>query len=83
MKDTVKLQAELARIEDLADTLGLKIHNLAGNLELICLGLRTLNKIEDSYELCSLRLVLNYVEMIETLYILKLQAKVSELKEMI
>ena len=83
MKDTVKLQAELARIEDLADTLGLKIHNLAGNLELIWLGLRTLNKIEDSYELCSLRLVLNYVEMIETLDILKLQAKVSELKEMI
>lgn len=83
MKDMIKLQTELCRMDDLIDALGLKIHNLAGNLELICLGLQKLNRTEDSYGLCSLRLILNYLEMMESTDIIKLHAGMSELKEMI
>lgn len=81
MGDTKSLQTELSRLDDLVDAIELKIHNLAGLLELLYLGIRTLNRVEDSYELCAVNLILNYLEMIETVDILKLHAKVSELKE--
>lgn len=81
MGDTKNLQTELSKLNDMVDALGLKIHSLTSHLELICQEICALNKTEDSYELCSVKLISDYLEMLEATDIQKLHDRVFELKE--
>lgn len=81
MEEMENLKKELSRLDDMIDMIELKIHNLVGVLELVCLGAKTLNRVEDSYEMCSVSLMQNYLETIERTDILKLHEKINDLKE--
>ena len=58
MKEMKNLRKELSKIDDMVDRIELKIHNLVGLLELVYLGTRTLNHVE---ELCSVILMNSYL----------------------
>ena len=48
MEEMKNIPAELRRLEDVIDTVEGKLHNTAGLLELISLGMERLNREEDS-----------------------------------
>ena len=81
MKEMKNLRKELSKIDDMVDRIELKIHNLVGLLELVYLGTRTLNHVEDSYELCSVTLMQSYLETIEKTDIQELHEKIDNLKK--
>lgn len=81
MEEIKDLKKELSRLDDMIDMIELKIHNLVGLLELVYLGIRGLNHIEDSYEMCSVILVQSYLETIERTDIRELHEKIDDLKE--
>ena len=81
MDELKPLTKGLRRLDDMVDELESKIHNLIGLLELVYLGIRELNKVEDSYELSSVNVMQNYLETIEKTDIQKLHEKLTDLKE--
>ena len=81
MKEMKNLKKELSKIDDMVDIVELKVHNLIGLLELVYLGIRELNKIDDSFELSSVNIVQEYLETIEKTDIQELHEKLTKLKE--
>lgn len=81
MKEMKNLRKELSKIDDMVDIVELKVHNLIGLLELVYLGIRELNKIDDSFELSSVNIVQEYLETIEKTDIQELHEKLTKLKE--
>ena len=81
MKEMKNLKKELSKIDDMVDIVELKVHNLIGLLELVYLGIRELNKIDDSFELSSVNVVQEYLETIEKTDIQELHEKLTKLKE--
>lgn len=81
MEELKPLTEELSRLDDMIDMLESKIHNLVGLLELVYLGTRTLNRVDDSYELSSVKIMQNYLETIEKSDIQKLHEKLTDLKK--
>ena len=75
------LKKELSKIDDMVDIVELKVHNLIGLLELVYLGIRELNKVDDSFELSSVNVVQEYLETIEKTDIQELHEKLTKLKE--
>ena len=53
MEETKNIRKELRRLEDVVDNIQTKLHNTAGLLELIRLGMERLYKEEDTYEISS------------------------------
>lgn len=51
MEETKNIRKELRRLEDVVDNIQTKLHNTAGLLELIRLGMERLYKEEDTYEI--------------------------------
>lgn len=80
MEEMENLKKELSRLDDMIDMIELKIHNLVGLLELVYLGTKTLNRVEDSYEMCSVILIQSYLETIEITDIPKVHEKINSLK---
>lgn len=81
MDELKSIQAELRKLDDLVDTVEAKIHNLAGLLELMDLGIRTINKTEDSYELSSMNIIRDYLKAIEKTDMPLLHEKLASLQE--
>nr|WP_304578671.1 hypothetical protein [uncultured Acetatifactor sp.] len=81
MKEMKNLKKELSKIDDMVDIVELKVHNLIGLLELVYLGIRELNKVDDSFELSSVNVVQEYLETIEKTDIQELHEKLTKLKE--
>ncbi len=65
MEEIENLRKELGRLDDMIDMVESKIHNLIGLLELVYQGTKTVNGVEDSYEMCSISLMQSYLTTIE------------------
>jgi len=81
MEDLENLQNELNRLDDMVSNIGLKIHNLAGLLGLVSIGIESINRSEETYESASVSIVQEYLEAVEKEDIAKLHDKISELTE--
>ena len=60
MEETKNIRKELRRLEDVVDNIQTKLHNTAGLLELIRLGMERLYKEEDTYEISSVIVLKEY-----------------------
>ena len=61
MEETKNIRKELRRLEDVVDNIQTKLHNTAGLLELIRLGMERLYKEEDTYEISSVIVLKEYL----------------------
>lgn len=81
MDELENIRHELCRLDDMVNNIEHKIHSLSGVLELVCLGMRAVNKSEDSYELSCVDFVLDYLKSIEKVDIQEMHDCVAKLKE--
>ena len=81
MEETKKIRKELRRLEDVVDNIQTKLHNTAGLLELIRLGMERLYKEEDTYEISSVIVLKEYLLTINNTEIAKIQTMLTEMKE--
>lgn len=75
------LKTEIGKLDDLIYTAEGKIHSLVGLLEVVSLGIQHLDKVEDSYELCCMNLIMEYLKAMETSDMKRMHSKVNELRE--
>ena len=61
MEETKNIRKKLRRLEDVVDNIQTKLHNTAGLLELIRLGMERLYKEEDTYEISSVIVLKEYL----------------------
>ena len=71
----------LRRLEDVVDNIQTKLHNTAGLLELIRLGMERLYKEEYTYEISSVIVLKEYLLTINNTEIAKIQTMLTEMKE--
>ena len=81
MEETENIRKELRRLEDVVDNIQTKLHNTAGLLELIRLGMERLYKEEDTYEISSVIVLKEYLLTINNTEIAKIQTMLTEMKE--
>lgn len=81
MEETKNIRKELRRLEDVVDNIQTKLHNTAGLLELIRLGMERLYKEEDTYEISSMIVLKEYLLTINNTEIAKIQTMLTEMKE--
>ena len=81
MEETKNIRKELRRLEDVVDNIQTKLHNTAGLLELIRLGMEGLYKEEDTYEISSVIVLKEYLLTINNTEIAKIQTMLTEMKE--
>ncbi len=81
MEETKDICKELRRLEDVVDNIETKLHNTAGLLELIRLGMERLYKEEDTYEISSVIVLKEYLLAINDKEIAKIQTMLTEMKE--
>ena len=81
MEETKNIRKELRRLEDVVDNIQTKLHNTAGLLELIRLGMERLYKEEDTYEISSVIVLNEYLLTINNTEIAKIQTMLTEMKE--
>ena len=81
MEETKDIRKELRRLEDVVDNIQTKLHNTAGLLELIRLGMERLYKEEDTYEISSVIVLKEYLLTINNTEIAKIQTRLTEMKE--
>ncbi len=81
MKDFTDLQNELNRLDDIVNRIEIKIHNLAGLLGLVSIGIDSINRSDETYESASISVVQEYLEAVEKEDIAKLYDKISELQK--
>lgn len=81
MEETKDICKELRRLEDVVDNIETKLHNTAGLLELIRLGMERLYKEEDTYEISSVIVLKEYLLTINNTEIAKIQTMLTEMKE--
>ena len=81
MEETKNIRKELRRLEDVVDNIQTKLHNTAGLLELIRLGVERLYKEEDTYEISSVIVLKEYLLTINNTEIAKIQTMLTEMKE--
>ena len=83
MEDLENLKFALGKLGDMVYTVKEKVHDMVGLLELVHLGMMYLDKVDDSYEMCCVNLIKEYLKVIETTDMANLYSKVTELKEKI
>lgn len=81
MEETKNIRKELRRLEDMVDNIQTKLHNTAGLLELIRLGMERLYKEEYTYEISSAIVLKEYLLTINNTEIAKIQTMLTEMKE--
>ena len=81
MEETKNIRKELRRLEDVVDNIQTKLHNTAGLLELIRLGMERLYKEEDTYEISSVIVLKEYLLTINNTEIAKIQTMLTGMKE--
>ena len=81
MEETKNIHKELRRLEDVVDNIQTKLHNTAGLLELIRLGMERLYKEEYTYEISSVIVLKEYLLTINNTEIAKIQTMLTEMKE--
>ena len=81
MEETKDICKELRRLEDVVDNIETKLHNTAGLLELIRLGMEKLYKEDDTYEISSVIVLEEYLLAINYKEIAKIQTMLTEMKE--
>ena len=81
MEETKNIRKELRRLEDVVDNIQTQLHNTAGLLELIRLGMERLYKEEDTYEISSVIVLKEYLLTINNTEIAKIQTMLTEMKE--
>lgn len=81
MEETKDICKELRRLEDVVDNIQTKLHNTAGLLELIRLGMERLYKEEYTYEISSVIVLKEYLLTINNTEIAKIQTMLTEMKE--
>ena len=81
MEETKNIRKELRRLEDVVDNIQTKLHNTAGLLELIRLGMEKLYKEDDTYEISSVIVLEEYLLAINYKEIAKIQTMLTEMKE--
>lgn len=81
MEETKDICKELRRLEDVVDNIQTKLHNTAGLLELIRLGMERLYKEEYTYEISSVIVLKEYLLAINDKEIAKIQTMLTEMKE--
>ncbi len=81
MEETKNIRKELRRLEDVVDNIQTKLHNTAGLLELIRLGMERLYKEEYTYEISSVIVLKEYLLAINDKEIAKIQTMLTEMKE--
>lgn len=81
MEETKNIRKELRRLEDVVDNIQTKLHNTAGLLELIRLGMERLYKEEYTYEISSMIVLKEYLLTINNTEIAKIQTMLTEMKE--
>lgn len=81
MEEDRNIHNELRRLEDVIETIEEKLHNTAGLLELIRLGIERLNKLDDSYEISSLYILKEYIQTINDEEITKIKNMLAEINE--
>ncbi len=81
MEETKNIRKELRRLEDMVDNIQTKLHNTAGLLELIRLGMERLYKEEYTYEISSVIVLKEYLLTINNTEIAKIQTMLTEMKE--
>lgn len=81
MEETKNIRKELRRLEDVVDNIQTKLHNTAGLLELIRLGMEKLYKEDDTYEISSVIVLEEYLLAINDKEIAKIQTMLTEMKE--
>lgn len=81
MEETKNIRKKLRRLEDVVDNIQTKLHNTAGLLELIRLGMERLYKEEYTYEISSVIVLKEYLLTINNTEIAKIQTMLTEMKE--
>ncbi len=81
MGNFTDLQNELNRLDDIVNRIEIKIHNLAGLLGLVSIGIDSINRSDETYESASISVVQEYLEAVEKEDIAKLHDKISELQK--
>lgn len=81
MEEDKNIYIELRRLEDVIETIEEKLHNTAGLLELIRLGMERLNKQDDTYEISSVCILKEYLLAINDMEIARIQNMLAEIKE--
>lgn len=81
MEDLENLKSELGKLGGMVYTVKEKIHNLVGLLELVHLGMMYQDEVDDSYEMCCVNIIQEYLKVIVTADMANLYSKVTELKE--
>lgn len=81
MEEAKNICNELRRLEDVVDSIGVKLHNATGLLEIIKLGMERLYKEEYTYEIASVSILKEYLSTVNDTEITKIQAMLAEMKE--
>ena len=79
--DMENIRHDLVRLDDMVNNIEHKIHSLSGVMELVSLGMRAVNKSEDSYELSCVDFILDYVKSIEKVDIQEMHDCLAKMKE--
>ena len=79
--DMENIRHDLVRLDDMVNNIEHKIHSLSGVLELVSLGMRAVNKSEDSYELSCVDFILDYLKSIEKVDIQEMHDCLAKMKE--
>jgi hypothetical protein len=78
MEEKKNLRKELRRIEDVVDTIEKKLHNTAGIIELMRLGMERLYQEDDLYEISAMSVLEEYLLSMKHT---KIQNILTEIKE--
>ncbi|MCI8358260.1 MAG: hypothetical protein HFI51_08975 [Lachnospiraceae bacterium] len=81
MEEKKNLRKELRRIEDVVDTIEKKLHNTAGIIELMRLGMERLYQEDDLYEISAMSVLEEYLLSMKHTEITKIQNILTEIKE--
>lgn len=81
MEDLENLKSELGKLGGMVYTVKEKVHDLAGLLELVHLGMMYQDEVGDSYGMCCVNLIQEYLKVIVITDMENLYSKVTELKE--
>lgn len=81
MGEARSIQKELRRLEDVIDSIEIKLHNTTGLLEIIRLGMERLYKEEYTYEIASVCILAEYLSAVNETEITKIQTMLTEMKE--
>ena len=79
--DMENIRHDLVRLDDMVNNIEHKIHSLSGVMELVSLGMRAVNKSEDSYELSCVDFILDYLKAIEKMDIPEMHDCLAKMKE--